>query len=144
MDCEQLCTCFFCLSPIRTYMVQVQNQAQEQELFPPVKWVLVKCIIGHPGASKTNKKNRQGLCKLDSVSCLWTFTSFISPVSPILFLHSSYSWIIADCWRPESVRAILHLDSMEFWLYMWKLHAVSHFSLMLGVHETQGFSCKLG
>ena len=57
MDCEQLCTCFFCLSPIRTYMVQVQNQAQEQELFPPVKWVWVKCINGHHGASKTKKND---------------------------------------------------------------------------------------
>lgn len=32
--------CRHCVSPIRTYMVQ--KQAQEQELFPPVKWVCVQ------------------------------------------------------------------------------------------------------
>lgn len=36
----------FLLSLIRTYMVQVQKQAQEQGLYPPVKWVWVKCIFG--------------------------------------------------------------------------------------------------
>lgn len=86
MDCEQLRTCVFffcrcCLSLIRTYMVQVQKQAQEQGLFPPVKWVWVKCIFifSHPGSFK--KKKQQGLCKLASVSCLWTFTSFLPSLS---------------------------------------------------------------
>lgn len=90
---NNFCSCFFCLSLIRTCMVQVQNQAQEQELFPPVKWVWVTCVLGFSGAFK---KNLQRLCKLVSVSCQWTFTSFLFLFSSILFLHFPFSWVIPD------------------------------------------------
>lgn len=48
------CCCCCCVSPIRTYIVQ--KQAQEQELFPPVKWVCVQSVLifGHPGSSEKN------------------------------------------------------------------------------------------
>lgn len=101
MACE-FCTCFFCLSLIRTYMVQVQKQAQEQELFPPVKWVWVVHLQSPWCFRKKTTQQRQGLCKLQSVSCHWTFTPFLSPPflsHPALALRF-FSWLLKECWRP--------------------------------------------
>lgn len=117
MDCEQFCPCFFCLSLIRTYKVQVQK-AQEQELFPPVKWVCVKCVFSLPGTSKTKRAGfvQAGLCQLSLDFHIFSFPLF----SPILILHCSFSLICPDSWRPESaILDGLHLDSMVFAATGW-------------------------
>lgn len=117
-----ICTCFFCLSLIRTYMVQVQKQAQEQELFLLVKWVWVRCVSGQPGASKKKKNGRVcaswHLTAVTGLSCL--FFPFFS--LPSCSCTAVLPLIISDCWWPESLKdicywnpaKILYLDSMVF------------------------------
>lgn len=106
-------------------MVQVQKQAQEQELFLPVKWVWVKCISGQPGASKKKMAGfvQAGIWQLSLDFHIFSFPSFLShPVpAPQFFINNSrllMTWVSKNThyWNPAG---ILHLDSMVFAATGW-------------------------
>ena len=108
------CTCFFCLSPVRIYMVQVQKQAQEQELLPPVKWVWVKCIISHSGTSrKFIEKKGKKLRVLQAAIFQLPLDFHIFSVLPFLSHPVVVGWIY-DCVLWAHWEIFLHLDSMVF------------------------------
>lgn len=91
------CCCCHCVSPIRTYIVQ--KQAQEQELFPPVKWVWVQSIVifSHPGSSQKKDQTKKVIGVFASCS-LWAVCElshfFLLPLclSPV-----SYNFVGGNC-----------------------------------------------
>lgn len=117
------CCCCHCVSPIRTYIVQ--KQAQEQELFPPVKWVCV-CSQSSPSVtldllkrtSKQKKKVVGGLCKLQSFGLFVNFHTFFLH---LLCLSSvSYYFVNGNCsllgtqFHRRNLSVLSVKDSMAF------------------------------
>lgn len=110
-------------------MVQVQKQAQEQELFPPVKWVWVGVYLQSP------RKLRRGTKKKKvAVSRQPTLTSPLSSLSLspfILFLHSRLITSNRRFFRAQtsffffSPHGVCCHCLVLLKAYMWKLHATS-------------------